>query len=99
MLRIAVAVMEKRLGKPVTSTAMAASDAAAAGTASDEGGAGNVKMEARAGAGGSWGDNGQLWRIVVCVVRATATRGHRGLHAAAMSWRRLATEPAGSVRQ
>jgi len=39
---------------------MAASGAAAAGAASDEGGAGNAKMEARVGAGGSWGDNGQL---------------------------------------
>ena len=78
---------------------MAASGAAAAGAASDEGGVRNAKMEARAGAGGSWGDNGQLWRVVACVVRATATRGHRGLHAAAMSWRRSATEPAGLVRQ
>ena len=33
----AVAVMEKRLGKPVTGTTMAASGAAAAGAASDEG--------------------------------------------------------------
>ena len=37
---------------------MAASGAAAAGAASDEGGAENAKMEARAGAGDSWGDNG-----------------------------------------
>ena len=61
---------------------MAASGAAAAGAASDEGGAGNAKMEARAGAGGSWGDNGQLWRVVAYVVRATATHGHRDLHTA-----------------
>ena len=67
---------------------MAASGAAAAGAASDEGGTGNAKMEARAGAGGSWGDNGQLWHVVACVVWATAMRGHHGLHAAAMSWRR-----------
>ena len=78
---------------------MAASGAAAAGAASDEGGAKNAKMEARAGAGGSWGDNGQLWRVVAYVVRAMVTRGHHGLHAVAMSWRRSATEPAGSVRQ
>ena len=32
-------------------------------------------MRARTGAGGSWGDNGRLWRVVACVVRAMATRG------------------------
>ena len=78
---------------------MAASGTAAAGAASDEGGAGNAKMEARAGAGGSWGDNGQLWRVVAYVVRVMATHGHRGLHAATVSWQWSATEPAGSVHQ
>ena len=49
----AVAVMEKQLGKPVTGTAMAASGAAAAGAASDEGELGKCEMEARTRAGGS----------------------------------------------
>ena len=32
-------------------------------------------MRARTGAGGSWGDNGRLWRVVAYVVSATVTRG------------------------
>ena len=54
---------------------MAASGAAAAGAANGEGGAGNAKMRARTGAGGSWGDNGRLWHVVACVVSVMATHG------------------------
>ena len=88
----AIVMMEKRLGQPVTGN--------------DDGGERryccrrcqrrrrrrNAKMEARLSAGGCWGDNAMLRRVVACAVRATATHGHRGLHVAAMSWRRSATE-------
>ena len=36
-----------------------------------------MRNGAQTGAGGSWGDNGRLWRVVACVVRATAMRGNR----------------------
>ena len=57
----------------------------------EEGGREN-EMRALGIAGERWSVEAALWRVVACVVRATATRGHRGLHAAAMSWRRSATE-------
>jgi len=38
----------------------------------------------RLGAGGRWRDEGSLGRGVACAVRATATRGRRTLHAAAL---------------
>ena len=43
-----------------------------------------VKLRARTGAGGCWGDNAGLRRVVACAVRATATRGQHDLHAAAL---------------
>ena len=59
--------------------------AAAAGAVNGEGEAEKAKLRAWTGAGGCWGDNAGLRRVVACAVRATATRGHHGLHAAAMS--------------
>ena len=56
--------------------------AAAAGAVNGEGEPGKCEMEARLSAGGCWGDNVVLRRVVACAVRATATRGHRGLHTA-----------------
>ena len=41
-------------------------------------------MEARNGSGGRWRDEGALGRGVAYAVRATATRGRRRGHAAAM---------------
>ena len=43
-----------------------------------------MKLRARTGAGGCWRDNAALKRGVAGAVRATATRGQRDLHAAAM---------------
>ena len=45
------------------------------------------EMRARTGAGGCWRDNAALRRVVAGAVRATATRGHRDLHAARGSYR------------
>ena len=68
--------------------AMAASGVeatAAAGAVNGEGEAGKVKLRARTGAGGCWGDNAGLRCVVACAVRATVMRGQRDLHAAAQS--------------
>jgi len=48
-------------------------------------------------AGGRWRDEGALGRGVACAVRATATRGRRNLHAAALLWSWSATVPIDSV--
>ena len=64
----AVMVMEKRLGKPVTGTVMAASGAAAAGATSDEGEPGNAKWrrgQERVGAGDVKACTGLPWPHVV----------------------------------
>ena len=58
--------------------AMAASGveaAAVAGAVNGEGEPGKCEMEAWLSAGGSWGDNAGLRRVVACAVRALATRG------------------------
>ena len=55
------------------------------GRVDGEGGAGNAKVRAHTGAGGSWGGNAVLRRVMACVVRAAATRGHHGFHVVAMS--------------
>jgi len=84
----AIAVMEKRLGKPVTGTAMAGSrrrGCSCCGRVDGEGGAGNAKLRARLSAGGCWGGNAGLRRVVAYAVRAMAMRGQRDLHAAAQS--------------
>ena len=51
------------------------------------------------GAGGCWGGNAGLRRVMACAVRATATHDQRDLHAVALSWRRSATVPSDSVCQ
>jgi len=43
-----------------------------------------MKLRARTGAGGCWRDKAALRRVVAGAVRATATRGQRDLHAAAL---------------
>ena len=43
-----------------------------------------AKLRARTGAGGCWRDNAALKRGVAGAVRATAMRGQRDLHAAAL---------------
>jgi len=55
------------------------------GRVDGEGGARNAKLRAWIGAGGNWGGNGRLRRVVACAVRATAMRGHRDVHAVALS--------------
>jgi len=44
--------------------------------------AGKNEMRALAVAGERWSVEAALRRVVACAVRATATRGHRDLHAA-----------------
>jgi len=60
------------------------STAMLAGAADGEGDRGEVKKGAWLSAGGRWRDEGALGRGVACAVRATATRGRRNLHAAAL---------------
>jgi len=81
----AVAVMAKRLGQPVTSNGDGGERHCCCGRCQRRRRRRNAKMEARLSAGGCWGDNAVLRRVVAYAVRATVTRGHRGLHAAAMS--------------
>jgi len=88
----AVAVMEKRLGQPVTGNGDGGEQRCCCGRCQRRRRRRNAKMEARLSAGWCWGDNAMLRRVVACAVRATAMRGHRGLHTTAMSWRWSATE-------
>jgi len=78
----AVAVMEKRLGQPVTGNGDGGERRCCCGRCQRRRRRQNAKMEARLSAGGCWGDNAVLRRVVACVVRATATRGRRGHHTA-----------------
>ena len=49
--------------------------------------AGKNEMRALGVAGERWSVEAALRRVVACAVRATATRGHRDLHAALGSYR------------
>ena len=75
-------VMEKRLGQPVTGNGDGGEQRCCCGCCQRRRRRRNAKMEAWLSAGGCWGDNAVLRRVVACAVRATATRGHRDLHAA-----------------
>ena len=68
--------------------AMAASGveaAVAAGAMNGEGEPRKCEMEARLSAGGCWGGNAGLRRVMACAVRAMATRGQHDLHTVAQS--------------
>ena len=73
----AVAVMEKRLGQPVTGNGAGGEQRCQRRRRRR-----NAKMEAWLSAGGCWGDNAVLRRIMACAVRATTTHGRRGHHVA-----------------
>ena len=78
----AVVVMEKRLGQPVTGNGDGGERRCYCGRCQRRRRRRNAKMEVRLSAGGCWGDNAVLSRVVAYAVMAMATRGRHGHHAA-----------------